>query len=692
MVKPVAVLASTELSDNSADYTTGPWGLIKRTKLETFSTGLKEFKGAFPEFAKALDDLELDDSYDDLVEKATKAVEMVKPLAVFASTHLTNDKNVVYSDGPFNLIKNTKIGTFSGDMAKFGEGFSSFAQGLNGIKEESYEGLENKAQIAISIAKALAEFTKEEVPEPNMAVVERTGIFSWTSESVTKLFAGDMTALGDAFNKFAIAMSSIEHPPTTEQVATAIACAELVAAFFSGLPDYNIEGDKNKIATFISGDTSINTFMTKLVEFAKSIKDAANELSGITSDGSTAEADLGLAAGFLERILQAMSGLLTAANGVVLDSDSDNLVGVFDHVVSSITDIGDQIVELSGSLKWNDVDTVGVKLLLDSVSRLFDSVKNLDSKTWLSGLKADDVIDDLSAFIDSIGPSFDSALSNLETYKQSFINAGSGISESLSGITSEFANAGSMYASGVIGGYRDGAELDAFTTSTQLQLNAVTAFTRKFRIAGQDFAVGLAKGLDDRKYKVIEAANVLAKSVLDEVREVFDEHSPSKEANEIGRYFGKGLAGGLKDGSTDTTRAAQDMALDALHGVQDTLLALSNLIADGIDVDPVIRPVVDLSNVTAGAQAIGGMLGGSQTVSVDTSTRLSSSAARAAAASAMARQTAETQTRSSAPQSAGDQVNVTGNTFVIRDEQDIYSLASEIATLLYRQQRSVGAH
>ena len=35
-------------------------------------------------------------------------------------------------------------------------------------------------------------------------------------------------------------------------------------------------------------------------------------------------------------------------------------------------------------------------------------------------------------------------------------------------------------------------------------------------------------------------------------------------------------------------------------------------------------------------------------------------------------------------------VNLSGNTFYVRDEQDIYSLATEIATLTKRQQRGKG--
>ena len=525
-----------------------------------------------------------------------------------------------------------------------------------------------------------------------MVVIRRTGIFKWTSESTTQVFNKDMASFGEAFNQFATALSSIENPPTQEQVDTAVACAQIVATFLSTVSKMNLPSDKNDISVFLSGDTSINTFLTKLVEFATSVKTAANELTGFSSDTSTAKADLNVAVEFIERMMGIMGKLCKDASGVITENDVDNLLKVLDHVIGSIGTIKDQLVEFNSSLDRNEFDTLSVKLLLDSVSGLFRSVSGLNTKTWLSDLDADEITEALADFIKTIDPSFKEVKAKLDDYVLNLSTAGSNISDALTGITASFNGAGKDYALGLAGNYEWYSEVTPFTESTQLQLNAVTAFKSKFRVAGQDFAIGLAKGLDDRKLYVIKAAKVLAEGVLEKVREVFDEHSPSKEANEIGRYFDKGLVDGFRDGGSETTRAAKEMALDALYGVKDTLLALSTLIADGIDVDPVIRPVVDLSGVTAGAQAIGGMLGSSQTIPVDTSARLAGSAARAAAASAAARRSAEAHARPIAQQPAGDQVNVTGNTFVIRDEQDIYSLASEIASLMYRQQRSVGAY
>ena len=670
---------------------TGIFSWCYETNLELLSTGMGDFGAKFKSFANNLAGIG-DDKFEGISDKAATAITVAGIVADFANTLGVPP---TLDTGIFSWCYETNLELLSTGMKDFGKSFKSFAESLSGIGDDTYDNIVSQTDTAIRVATAIAKFSQDELPEPNLKNFKvNLGLFSFSAEmsDPTSDFAKDLAAFGSAFNLFAAALSSIENPPTQEQVNTAVACAQIVATFLSTVSEMNLPSDKNDISVFLSGDTSINTFLTKLVEFATSVKKAANELTGFSSDTSTAKADLNVAVEFIERMMGIMGQLCKNASGVVTENDVDNLLKVLDHVIDSIGTIKDQLVEFNGSLKFNDVDALSIKLLLDSVSGLFRSVSGLNTKTWLSDLDADDITDALADFIKSIDPSFEEVKAKLDDYVLNLSAAGSNISDALTGITASFNGAGKDYALGLAGNYEWYSEVTPFTESTQLQLNAVTAFKSKFRVAGQDFAIGLAKGLNDRKQYVIKAAKVLAEGVLEKVREVFDEHSPSKEANEIGRYFDKGLVDGFRDGGSETTRAAKEMALDALYGVKDTLLALSTLIADGVDVDPVIRPVVDLSGVTAGAQAIGGMLGGSQTIPVDTSARLAGSAARAAAASAAARRGTEAHARSNTPQPAGDQVNVTGNTFVIRDEQDIYSLASEIASLMYRQQRSVGAY
>ncbi len=665
---------------------------------ESFSRDMSTFGTCFSNFAAALDGIE-NTTYNNLSGKAATAIEIASAFATFVNNDIKTPSAVEV--GWIGMVTKTATDVFTDDMADFAKAFNTFVKKISPITTEELDGLSAKTENAIDIATALANFMSAEIPEVTMV---GTGILGLNYKSINEVFNEDMEDFAGAFNGFATILSKIENPPSTDQTNTAIACAQLVADFFNDIGGMEGIESKGAVATWWSGDTNLNTVLEGIVTLATNVVTASEALSGI-SDLPTAKENLE----FAFSVLNSMADITVLLSGMAANFQymtGDQINNSWWLITDLLTKAVDTIPSLATAVKdfydqTKDLDTTRVTNVMQALTDMFASMQLLDQDKWKDYLNTEKWLENLDVkafestiddFTTAANRTIDDLYSTLGYYAPLISENVDGITASIGNLQSGFSAAGLDFASSLSNGYGWNSDTSTFTKSTQEQLSAVTAFKSKFRVAGQDFAIGLAKGLDDRKYHVIKAANVLAQSVLDEIREVFDEHSPSKEANEIGRYFDKGLAGGLKEGSSDTTRAAKDMALDALHGVQDTLLALSNLIADGIDVDPVIRPVVDLSNVTAGAQAIGGMLGGSQTVSVDTSTRLSSNAARAAAASAIARQTAGTQTQSSAVQSAGDQVNVTGNTFVIRDDQDIYSLASEIATLLYRQQRSAGAH
>jgi hypothetical protein len=114
------------------------------------------------------------------------------------------------------------------------------------------------------------------------------------------------------------------------------------------------------------------------------------------------------------------------------------------------------------------------------------------------------------------------------------------------------------------------------------------------------------------------------------------------------------------------------------------------VLSEDMDTTPVIRPVMDMSNISAGARTINGIFSGGRTLSVGVT------AAKAQAASASMRESKRRQNVtnsgiSSISNSNDSSVNLTGNNFYVRSDQDVRALASEIAALTRQQQRSYGA-
>ena len=138
-----------------------------------------------------------------------------------------------------------------------------------------------------------------------------------------------------------------------------------------------------------------------------------------------------------------------------------------------------------------------------------------------------------------------------------------------------------------------------------------------FHESGSNAIQGLIDGINAKlptlRAKALEAARLIKKTITS--KPALDENSPSKAMFRIGDYAMVGLVNGFGNrmGSLESS------ALDAAHSISDgtsyALARTSAMLTDGIDSTPTIRPVLDLSDVEAGARSINGMLGG-RTLSV----------------------------------------------------------------------------
>lgn len=210
-------------------------------------------------------------------------------------------------------------------------------------------------------------------------------------------------------------------------------------------------------------------------------------------------------------------------------------------------------------------------------------------------------------------------------------------------------------------------------------------YANQFEGVGFNFGLGLRDGLRNSKAFAVLAAYSLANSVLTTVKNVLKINSPSKRAIEFGEYFGIGLSDGLVSKEGLVEEAGSKIAI----GLQN---AVSSMLDGDINTDPVIRPVLDLSDVTSGSKKIDSMLGGG-TVSVRASSIKADEASHAyAGMRKLQNESKRSGTESTLESRSEDNsINFSGNSFYVRSEQDVRSLASEIATLTKQQQRSLGA-
>ena len=118
--------------------------------------------------------------------------------------------------------------------------------------------------------------------------------------------------------------------------------------------------------------------------------------------------------------------------------------------------------------------------------------------------------------------------------------------------------------------------------------------------AGIKAADGLVRGLKSKKGELKQLMDDLADAMIKAIKKKLKIKSPSEMFTTIGKFVTEGLTRGLQDSSNAKTAATK-------LG-EDVLSAMSSAISDNMDVDPVIAPVLDLSNVEREAGKLSGMM------------------------------------------------------------------------------------
>jgi hypothetical protein len=118
----------------------------------------------------------------------------------------------------------------------------------------------------------------------------------------------------------------------------------------------------------------------------------------------------------------------------------------------------------------------------------------------------------------------------------------------------------------------------------------------------------LVKSLDDERSKIYGKMVQIAEEMVKAIKKKLHIRSPSRVFEEIGRQSTDGLAKGLIDSSAVVTDAVAVVADDAVAAMRNSLTGISDAIAEHIDPNPTITPVLDLTDIQNGAKSLNDML------------------------------------------------------------------------------------
>lgn len=127
-----------------------------------------------------------------------------------------------------------------------------------------------------------------------------------------------------------------------------------------------------------------------------------------------------------------------------------------------------------------------------------------------------------------------------------------------------------------------------------------------WKAAGSEFSKGVEKGIYAGKSGVVTASTQVARDAANAMKKELDINSPSKVTTAFGRFTSEGLAVGITKFGKLAERAGRQVAEDTARNIERPMNNIALL--DGINADPVVRPILDLSNIKNGSRTIGDMI------------------------------------------------------------------------------------
>lgn len=258
-------------------------------------------------------------------------------------------------------------------------------------------------------------------------------------------------------------------------------------------------------------------------------------------------------------------------------------------------DMSTSVDGMISSLTGSSGEAGGAAALL---SGAVESNAALDPATF-EGLSTEGISSYISGIADSAGAAGDAAGSLGET----------ALGE-IQALIPDYGSTGSDSTTEYAKGIKSKESLSQLAGTNVAQYGAAGADSKRgsFKIAGEYAGQGFVNGLRSKLGSATSAGSAIAAAALSAAKRTLDEHSPSRAFGIVGSYGGEGFVNGLVEWIGKAAKAASEMADGALDSAQKSMANADSLFMPTSEYNPVVRPVMDLSNIQNGRSTIGGLL------------------------------------------------------------------------------------
>ena len=557
----------------------------------------------------------------------------------------------------FASVTSDAVNELSTAMGNFSGAFSTLKDTVSGVAED--EDLKTDVTSAVDIAKQIKRFFDEIGLETEGISTTNVEKFNSRVKTIVEELGEFGVGIGQIRQGIAGISSEGDIDSDTEKAINV--AKKIKEGFFDKIGG---EGMEMSAAGLIKYNAHVTSILTYTSTFSSNMAQLRTDIGGmsetdIQSDTETALACAKVIAEFFTKINSdeynieetkgAINELFTSS------SETDSLIGRIKTLGENMAILHSSIGSKSETTFESDIEQMmaAYNLIADFINK----VSADDFKVEMEG-KIYDIKDDIRMLGEGI---------------VDFANATKDVDVAA---VSSVANAMSSAMNSVINVAMPEA---AYNASSYLGM---------FVTVGMNIASGLANGLRKNANLAVLASKKVASQMLEAARETLEVNSPSKKFEKIGMYSDRGLANGVSKNSGLIISSIKDASTSALDAARSSLSNLANILMGDMDADPVIRPVVDMSDVNRSANRINGLVGGSRAMNIDATVRQAQNVA-----SIMNRNQMQNGTNPNGFNGSEqtNPVNVSGNNFYIRSDNDVKMLANELATLTRQQQRSLGS-
>lgn len=551
------------------------------------------------------------------------------------------------------------LAVFGKELSGFMENLGPFIEGAKKIKPEVSQSIKNLAGAVLALT--AAEF---------LDAIPLIGKKSFEE------FGASLSELGSGLSGFAKSVKNIKN---TDQVKIASESLKLIADAASTIPNTGglisaIIGD-NKGTDFkgqmISLAEGLVGFIDKLNDYkftkdslnvtkiaCKALKNIAEVASEVPNAGGLLAALVGdnpldKFASQFPVLADGLVGFITKIDKGKFTNDSLTLVDVACQALSKLVSVAKTLPNAGGWLQkafgsknlgqfslnlpilgksLNDfVNNLDIKGKIDqvdaasemvlSLSYFFKEGKNIKiDKTFFTKLS-----DGLSYFIKTVSDissaSIELAISNTQSIVN-FVKTFKDIKvESISKLSTTLKDLGSKGIKGFISSFENKDYKETVNKAAKaLGDSAINGLKSKVKKdvgteIGKNFVEGFVNGIKANTQSAINASAELGASSSKSLKKSIKSKSPSKLTYELGKFFDLGFVNGIQDYAKNVYSVSNEVGETARIGLTDAVSRITDAISNDSDSQPIITPVLDLTNVESGANQIGSLLN-NQNVSI----------------------------------------------------------------------------